>query len=193
MDAGEHLDHGDGPVTAVIRQAPRAGMEHELEAWMEGIGRAASRFDGFLGRKVIHPARPGRGDYVVILWFDTLADLESWVISPERTSWVARGLPLIDGDFTFQNVGGLGSLFMPARERREMGAAAPPRWKMALVLVVLLYPLVLALRFLYDELLGGATDAVRVAAGVVTSVALVTFVLLPATCRLLRGWLHRGG
>lgn len=190
----EALRHGDGPVTAVIRQGPRPGMERELEVWMEGIGTAASRFPGFLGRKVIHP-RPGSGgDYVVILWFERLEHLENWVISGERASWIERGEALVEGGFHFENVSGLESLFLSTTQRKAAGGVAPPRWKMAVVLVVLLYPLVLALRYLYDGMFPGWSDPARVLLGVVSSVAIVTFVALPLSVRILRPWLQgRGG
>lgn len=191
-DERERLGQRDGPVTAVIRQAPRPGMESELESWMEGIGTAASRFPGFLGRKVIPPVGPVSRDYVVILWFETLTNLESWVISGERASWIERGEPLVDGGFHFQNVGGLASLFLSAEERFAAGPKAPARWKMAVILVVLLYPLVLGLRYLYDALFIGAPVPVKVLLGVLTSVAIVTFVALPWSVKLLQGWLYRG-
>ena len=189
----ELLGHSDGPVTAVIRQAPRAGREHELREWIDGIGTAASHFPGFLGRKVIEPIGVRSPDYVVILWFERLAQLEAWVISSERAEWVARGEPLVDGGFHFQNVSGLGSLFLSESQRRAVGAAAPPRWKMAIVLVVLLFPLVYALRLIYDAIVPEAPVPVKVLLGVVTSVAIVTFVALPLSVWALKKWLYPKG
>lgn len=186
----DRLGQGDGPVTAVIRQAPRAGRERELAEWIDAIGLAASRFPGFIGRKVIEPVSPTSPDYVIILWFDRLANLEAWVISSERAEWIARGEPLVEGGFHFQNVSGLGSLFLSASQRKAAGPAAPARWKMAVVLIVLLFPLVYALRLLYDALLPGASVPVRVLLGVVTSVAIVTFVALPLAVRALSAWLY---
>ncbi len=169
-------------MTVARRVAP--GRAREFENWVGGILHAAASFPGFLGGGALRPGRLG-DDWHIVYRFASPAQLERWESSRERQEWLARGGGLMD-ETGVQRVSGLETWFsLPGRT-----APAPPRWKMALVALLAIIPLVLTMNVL---VLPHVVDWPPVARTVLfsgTLTALMTWVVMPRMTRLFGGFLY---
>ena len=84
----------DGPVTVVIRHRVKPGREAEFEGWLRGITRAAIGFPGYLGNHISRPTDARRPEYLVLLKFDSLPNLEAWENSDVRRECLEKAQPL---------------------------------------------------------------------------------------------------
>lgn len=176
------LEGSDG-VTVVVRRTIRADATEAFEAWLMGINQAAARFEGHSGVQIIPP---GQGeDWVIIFHFASGQQLSAWESSPERAEWLRKVEPMTVSS-SLEKVTGLEFWFvLPGNAARR----PPPPWKMALVTLVGLYPLVLWVA----PRLSDAFDAMPAPLTTLTTVAimvvLMTWLVMPALVRLLRPWL----
>lgn len=172
-------------VTVVVRRRVLPGLEKEFEEWLRGVIAAASGFEGHLGANVIRPRTSGE-DWVLVFRFDSEAHLEAWERSPIRVDWLARAEGLTSGSPSMQKASGLEYWFtLPG----HAATIPPPRWKMAIVTVIGIFPLILWAVPLLAEALAKLPSAL--ATLVVTSIIVVvmTWVVMPALVRLFRPWL----
>lgn len=178
--AAEH-----GPVTVIFKRRARPGREAEFEAWVAGVTRAAMRFPGHRGADIIRPAGRARPEYAIIFRFETYADAQRWEESEVRAEWVERVRALTEGEAEIQRVSGLEFWFTP-----PAGAAPPPRWKMAVVSFLALWPLNVLVNAIFAPLIGGWPIPARALVVVGLLVPLMTYIVMPWLTRLLAGWLY---
>lgn len=179
------LEMSDG-VTVVVRRTIRPDATQAFEAWLRGVLVVASQFEGHGGVEVIRPA-PGAAsqDWVLVFRFDEAAQLEAWNASPERAEWLAKVEPMTLS-VGIETVTGLEYWFtLPD----DAAAVPPPRWKMATVTVVGLFPLVLWVAPLLGRVFGALPGPLATLATVVVMVGLMTWVVMPLLIRLFRPWL----
>ena len=173
------------PVTAVFTRRVRAGSEARYEDWLTGIAQAAARFPGSQGTTILRPTEGG-SEYVAITQFETAESLEAWLGSADRKSSM-KGLRAID--ICYEDVSTLAGMerwFTLSRSER----ALPPRYKTVALVLLGLYPLVLALDVVLGPLLSGLPRAVGLLASLLVSVSIMVGGVLPLLTRMFRGWLH---
>jgi antibiotic biosynthesis monooxygenase (ABM) superfamily enzyme len=175
----------DGPVTVVVRHRVRPGKETEFEEWLRGISRAALKFEGCLGFNVIRPADPGQPEYVVLFRFDTFAHLETWEASETRREWLEKVAPLTVHTPMRERHTGMEVWFTP-----PAGRAQPPRYKMAIVTLLAIFPLISLVQLLLAPLLSHWPLLLRTLATSSLLVCLMTYVVMPLMTRLFARWLY---
>lgn len=174
----------DEPVTVTVARRVAPGREDEFEDWYDGITGCAARFPGFLGAGVLRPRSLGQ-DWHVVYRFADQESLQGWETSPERADWLARADEFVE-ETAVRRVSGLETWFaMPGRT-----APAPARWKMALVTVVAIVPLVLLMNLVLIPLVGDWPVVLRTLAFAVTLTSLMTWVVMPRVTRLFRRFLY---
>ena len=174
-----------GPVTVVVRHRVRPGKEGEFEEWLRGITRAAGEFDGYLGFNVIRPLDPRQPEYVVLFRFDRFPNLEAWEGSETRRGWLGRVETLTARAATRERHTGLEVWFTP-----PAGRAPPPRWKMASVTLLDVFPLGSALQVTVLPLMSDWPVLPRTLATSALFVCLMTYAVMPLTTRLFSRWLY---
>ncbi|MEO1084228.1 MAG: antibiotic biosynthesis monooxygenase [Acidobacteriota bacterium] len=175
------------PVTVVIRRRIHPDRQEEFERWLEGILAAASRFQGYLGARVLKPTDVATQDYVLLLQYVTPEDLERWETSDERAEWLAKVEPLTLGETSLQRATGLEFWFkLPDDAARK----PPPRWKMVIVTLIAIYPLILFLVPALAKLLAHFPPALAALTSTLTLVILMTYVVMPTLTRILCAWLY---
>lgn len=173
-------------VTVCISVKARPGYEKDLESWLEGVGHTASQFAGHQGLTVLRPSGTASADYVYIFRFDTYAHLKQWEDSPERRLWVERLQKLIQGEARKQVLTGLEYWFtLPWAPTMP----PPPRYKMVIVTLLVIYPLSTFLPPLLIPFLGFLPPLVRGLPVSLLLVLLMTYAIMPAMTRLLAPWL----
>jgi antibiotic biosynthesis monooxygenase (ABM) superfamily enzyme len=177
-----------GPVTTTVTRRVKPGHEPDYEQFLDGIIAAASRFPGHLGAEVFRPQRAAAGDYRVVYRFDTAQHLRAWLDSPEHAAWLARAEPHVIGPLRRQVLTGLEGWFtLPT----QPGAPPPPRYKMAILTWVTIFPLITLVVVATAPLLGGLPLVLRLAVTTGVTVPLMTWVVMPRVTRLLGRWLYR--
>jgi uncharacterized protein len=164
----------------------KPGREADFEAWARGIVAAARQFPGHLGASVLDA--PGSREYHILFSFADRRSLRGWLDSEERRRWLARGGELLEADRGLQQLTGLETWFkLPGSSVPTM--RPPPRWKMWLVSLVAVYPLVLTFQVLVVPRMARLPLPLRALLFPLVLLTLMTFVVMPVVTRVLRRWL----
>ncbi|OPF63064.1 antibiotic biosynthesis monooxygenase [Hydrogenophaga sp. H7] len=178
-------------VTVLVTRRVAPGAVAGFEAAMAGMIDAATHFPGHLGGQLVRPGEAGSGDepllYHVVFAFDNDAHLAAWQNSPERSHWLAQVAPHTIGAQEMRRVSGLDYWFAPAGSTTK---APPPRWKVAVVTWLGIFPTVLLLFLTVAPLLADWPLVPRTMVITVLVVVLMTWVVAPRLTRWLSGWLH---
>jgi uncharacterized protein len=176
----------DEPVTVLYSRRVKPGREADFEAWAHGIVAASRQFPGHLGASVLDA--PGSREYHILFSFANRKSLRAWLDSDERRRWLARVGELIEADQGLQQLTGLETWFqLPGSNVPTM--KPPPRWKMWLVSIIAVYPLVLAFQALVVPRMVSLPLPLRALTFPLVLLTLMTFVVMPVVTRVLRRWL----
>jgi len=187
---GSHeVQPGDeGPVTVSISRRVRPGQEAAYETWVHGIIDAASGFPGHQGVNVLRPSGQTDGQYVLIYRYDTWANCENWEQSQTRAAWVAKLSDIVEGEAQTRRVTGLEFWFdLP----QVPVSAKAPQYKMAIVLIGVVFALVYPLQISIGPLLGALPHPLQTLVIAVIQVLLMTYLVMPRVTQFLKGWLFR--
>ena len=180
----------EGPITATVARCVKPGHEAAFEEFLAGIGGAAQAFPGYMGSVVFRPASGASGAYRIVYRFDSPAHLRGWLDSDEHAAWMHRAEahvadPMRTGT---EFLTGLESWFtLPTQP-----GASPPRYKMAIVTWVTIFPLITLVIVVSAPLIRSLPLIPKLAVTTLVTVALMTWVVMPRVTRLLRGWLYPG-
>ena len=176
----------DDPVTVLYSRRVKPGREADFEAWARGIVAAARQFPGHLGASVLDA--PGSREYHILFSFADPRSLRAWQDSEERRRWLARVGELLEADRGLQQLTGLETWFkLPGSNVPTM--KPPPRWKMWLISLMAVYPLVLAFQALAVPRMVGLPLPLRALLFPLVLLTLMTFVVMPVVTRVLHRWL----
>jgi antibiotic biosynthesis monooxygenase (ABM) superfamily enzyme len=178
-------------VTVLITRHVPPSQAAAFEATMAGMLEAAARFPGHLGGQVVRPGDPGSGDdpmlYHVVFAFDDEAHLAAWESSPERAHWLAQVQAHTVGEQR-DRVSGVEYWFQPPGGAPQ----APPRWRVAVVTWLGIFPTVLFLFLTVAPWLEHWPLVPRVFVITVLVVVIMTWLVAPRLTRWLAHWLHAG-
>jgi uncharacterized protein len=174
-----------GPLTVVVTWRVKQGCEGEFEAWRHEISAAALKFPGHMGIDVILPGTT-RGEYVVVFRFDTYQHLRAWQESDIRRELLEMAEPFREKEPSYRLESGLEYWFAPPGV-----PASPPRWKMAIVTVLGVWPVSLLVSWLLMPLIGRQPPMLQALVIAVGIVILLTWVVMPVLVRILKPWLEQ--
>lgn len=174
------------PASVVISTRVLPGKEVEYRAWERRIAAAQSKAPGLQGYRFEPPVPGVQEDFVAILRFDTEANLQAWLNSPIRKKLVEEATPLTEEFHTRMARTGFDQWFQDS----VAGGAPLPVWKMDMLVLLMLYPIV----FLWSEFvafpfLGKTHFAISLFVGNIVSVALTGF-LVPWVANYFGWWLQ---
>ncbi|HET7273226.1 MAG TPA: antibiotic biosynthesis monooxygenase [Rubrobacter sp.] len=176
----------DPPVTAIASRRVKPGKEQEFEEWVSGILAAAAEYPGYLGSNVMRPSDPDDDEFQILFKFDHASNLKRWEKSSERQAWLRKVQPLVHEE-NVRVLTGLETWFtLPSRP----GEPAPPRYKMAVVTWIAVFPLATAIFALTHPLLGGLPTVLRTLVFTLIMVTTMTYVVMPRMTRLFSFWLY---
>jgi uncharacterized protein len=125
------------PVSALIATKIKPGLEPQYRAWEQRVARIQSKAKGFQGFK-FEPPIPGVQDsWLTIVRFDSDANLAAWMNSPERRALLKEAESFTEEHHARIVRTGFDQWFKVAE-----GAPAPAAWKMNMLVLMVLYPVV---------------------------------------------------
>jgi uncharacterized protein len=175
------------PLTVQISRTVRPGREAQFEEKVRAFVPMALEFPGHLGVQVVKPA-PGAGrEYLVIIRFASRELWERFLASEAYTRFREEIGPLLEKPPEVQEMCGLESWFMPPGETLR----PLPKWKMALVTLLGVYPTSLVLGMTVGPRVRGVAAPVAALVMSASMVVALTWLVMPFLTRLLHRWLHR--
>jgi antibiotic biosynthesis monooxygenase (ABM) superfamily enzyme len=176
-------------VTLVIKHRIKAGFEVPYEAWLRNIVSVAGQQEGHLGVDVMRGKSAGLDMYTCVLRFCSTDAMQRWLDSPQRLELVNEATPMLaDGDQTEVN---------PVNEfwfaPQADAATPPPRWKQAVVTLLVILPHTLLVPLIWGPLLqlNAFLSSYVVATFLITLtiVVSVVYLFMPMATRLFAPWL----
>ena len=173
--------------SAIVHHVSPEHVEQFLD-WQNGITAAIEQFPGYRGSELYPPADDGHDQWVVVFHFVERASLAAWLGSPERAEWVQR----LDRSVADYHVKRLDQGFAPWFEgdAATPTSAPPPGWKMALSVLLGLYPTVMLLTIFVAPYTNRLGLAVSMLIGNALSVSILQWLVMPMLTRALRPWLE---
>ena len=180
------------PVTVVVSNHVKRGKEQEFKKWASGITKASYAFPGHQGASIVKSPEDSSEKSVVytsIIRFDNHINLARWEESEERVKWIEALQPLITKEATYRKVDGIEYWF----DIPEFTIAPkPPRYRMALVTLLAIYPLILIIPNIVNWLLPPAIPwYLATLVSCICTVILMTWFVMPAMTRIFSFWLFR--
>jgi uncharacterized protein len=176
------------PAVAVLIRDIRPGRERAYEVLARRMVQASERFPGHLAATMLH--EQDSSTYTVVYAFTDRGALEAWLDSPERRRLVAQADACSRAHGRLPSLTGLETWFtLP----HQPTIKPPPRWKMWLVSLLAIYPLVVAFQAALVPKIKGWPLLVRSAALPLTLLTLMTFIVMPVVTRVARPWLSPPG
>ncbi len=166
------------PVTLLITRRVAAGRYADFLAWIRRGEALAQAYPGHLGSGVLSPP-PGGDDYQIVFRFSDDARLAAWADSPEREQWLAEGADLVH-EARVARASGIEGWF---------GASAPPRWKQAVTIWLVFFPVSLLFTTFVSGHLEGLPPVLRVMVSTAILTPIMVFFFIPLATRALRRWL----
>ena len=177
----------DPPVTVCVLRRAKPGMEQEFERIIAGIIAAASEFPGHLGTNIFHLPDSDLHEYRIIFKFDHISNLRRWEESDVRRHWLDLAAPLTEGEADVRLITGLETWFtLPVKK----AIVPPPRYKMAAISWLAIFPLINLINFLFASFLNLLPYLIRSLTISVVLVFLMTYVVMPRMTRLFARWLY---
>ncbi len=172
------------PVSVVISTRIKPGCEAAYRAWELRIAAAQTKAPGFQGYRFEPPIKGVQDDWLSVLRFDSEANLEKWLASPERLQLLEEAKPFTEEFHARVARTGFEQWFQTAAGR----SAPPPAWKQNLIVLLLLYPVVFLFgTFVQTPLLSnwmGLPFAIALFVGNVVSIIILNY-LVPWTSTAL--------
>lgn len=182
--------NGAVPVTIAITRRADPSHAREMIAWMRAGTTLAEEFPGFLGAGWVRPG-PGSTDWHMLYRFADADALRTWEESSQRQWWLSSAQGIVEHARTERRTG-IEGWFDPPQEHsvEEVRAPAPPRWKQAVTIWLVFFPLSLLANAVVVRYLAGSPLVVRTLLSTLCLTPLMTYLMLPWITRTLEWWLH---
>jgi antibiotic biosynthesis monooxygenase (ABM) superfamily enzyme len=183
--ARETLEVRDARASSVIVHRVPASAADTFMEWQRGVTSATAAFPGYRSTDV-YPAVAPKLEWVIVVQFDREESLAGWLASPERSTWTAK-LPKEVADYSLKTLhSGFGPWFAGVVGGGE--DAPPAGWKMALTVLLGLYPTVMLLSIFVSPRMSSLGMAVSMLIGNALSIAILQWLVVPALSKALAPW-----
>lgn len=168
---------------AIIRQV-KPGMERPFEDALREFARESLRAPGVTGVHMIGPV-PGSvsGEYGILRSFESEAACEAFYDSEMFRGWEEDATKFVIGGWTRRRLHGLEAFFLGVR------GGPPPKWKMAVVTWLGVFPAVLLWSWVLRYLLSGLPSLFTTAVISALVVATLAWVAMPLLTQVFATWL----
>src|SRR5947209_8255345 len=135
----------DSPVTVAILRMVKPGREQEFESALHDFVAASVNLRGQLGVHILRPPTNSNShEYGILRKFKSEQERDEFYKSTLFQEWKGRVAGLVEGEPRYEQLSGLETWFTLPGER---AIVPPPRWKMAMVTLLGVYPVSLLIGF----------------------------------------------
>jgi antibiotic biosynthesis monooxygenase (ABM) superfamily enzyme len=174
-------------VTVVVTRRVKSGYESQYENWLKRLLEEAKSMKGYIGATVQKPAA-GTTEYTSIFRFDNVENLRKFEESEIRAKYLSEVVDYVESDAIWKKFSGLEFWFSPPKGTI---VPQPSRFRMALVMIIVVYGLVISIGQLVAMLVGDVIPSyVRLFVTISIEIFLMTFVLMPHLTKLLAKWIY---
>ncbi|HEY5895552.1 MAG TPA: antibiotic biosynthesis monooxygenase [Chthoniobacterales bacterium] len=174
------------PIHIAITRRVRKTHIAEFERALADFASRSLAEPGARGVHCLHPP-PGSGstEYGILRTFASVADRDAFYETALYKDWLVRIEPMVEGEASYRRLDGLEAWF------REPHGAMPPRWKMALLTWIAVWPVSMIVPAILVPLLGPNISKI-LTSGVVSAgiVIVLTWVAMPLLVKVAHSWLH---
>ncbi|MBA4788716.1 MAG: antibiotic biosynthesis monooxygenase [Rhizobiales bacterium] len=181
--------HRADAVSALISFQVPPDQELDFLDWQARVQAAEAGFKGFLRHKIERPIPGLHDDWIIILSFDTDANLNTWIESPEREALLREGARFNTG-LTVKRASYGFNFWFPAGQSADQSPAFI--FKSNLIVLLVLYPVV----FLWGVFISapfidsrGVPFWLSLFIGNVVSTQLLGWWIAPAAFKALDWWI----
>jgi antibiotic biosynthesis monooxygenase (ABM) superfamily enzyme len=173
--------------TVVVHCVPTDRVPRFLEC-QRALTEAAKGFPGYQSTELYPPADDKPEEWVAVIHFDDQQSLQRWLDSPVRAEWIKK-LRAEIGDFQLKTLpSGFGVWFAGLATGPDR--APPPSWKIAMAVLLGLYPIVMLLYVLIGPYLNPLGMAAGMLVSNTISVAIGQWVTMPLLTNVLGAWFN---
>ncbi|MDD3471805.1 MAG: hypothetical protein PHS86_03395 [Syntrophaceae bacterium] len=173
--------------SAVIIQRVPSSKKIWFEQWQKDVNQAAETFPGYLGADIYPPVDNSHDDWVVALHFEDDNSLRTWLESTVRAKWLEK-LRTSIGDFDLKVLpGGFGRWFRSVMVTRDQ--LSLPSWKIALTVLLGLYPTVMILEILSGSYTTTLGFSIAMLFSNIITVSVLQWIVIPFLNKILAPWL----
>ena len=171
------------PIHIAITRQVRPGCEAAFQQALREFFQTSFAHDGVLGVTMILPP-PGSGsrEFGVIRTFTDEKARDEFYASAMFKTWEQKIAPLVEGEWTQRPLCGLEAWF-----RAPNGP--PPRWKMATVTLLGVYPVSLLIGFFLGPHLRNLSLPLYLFIASALMVSCLTWIVMPQLARWFKPWL----
>jgi uncharacterized protein len=178
----------DSLVTVSIRRRIKAGHEAEYEAGLARTLTDAVSQPTMHGATILaHGGTPP--EYEILLHFDNEAAVAAWTSSHELRAWLDATDFLADGPPVIESYDAQNAWLIEP----DTALAAPPRYKVAILTWIGIFPVITVLLAVFGSHLAGSPVVVRALVLTVLAIPLMTWVVMPLVTRAFVRWLRPTG
>lgn len=172
--------------TAVVRRPALKGSLTKIEAQLNALITTSDQFAGHLGGIILRHDTGQTSERVIVLRFRDKSAWRMWRDHPDTISRItalddetgARGTPnYAEGIAGWFDLTG------------STAFQAPPKWKMAIVTWITIFPLLLLITTMLRPVTSGLGPILGLAVGTAVTVPFMVWIAMPFTTKLLRKWL----
>lgn len=176
--------------SVVISHYISEGNQKQYETWLDEIAPICKSSIGYMDWQIIRPIPNVTFNYTVIVRFDTIENLKSWMESNDRKQLIEKAKPLLARDDQYVIKSGLDFLFSPENANQNV----PVKWKQYLVTWSAIYPLSLLVPLFVFPILKvlGLPENKLINSFFVsgTVVFIMVYFLMPKYTALIKKWLY---
>jgi uncharacterized protein len=173
------------PIHVAITRRIRPGCEAEFQQALQQFFQSSFAHTGVHGASMLVPP-PGSTspEFGILRTFASAKERDDFYASPMFANWEERIKPLTEGEPVYRELTGLEAWFRNPH-------SPPPRWKMALLTWIAVWPVSMGVSAVLNPLLGRSVPkfifAGIAAAGIV---AVLTWAAMPLLVKFARRWLQ---
>lgn len=178
----------DPPVTVTISRHVKPGHELEFEALVSAVSHEANHFTGHLGTNLFRPDGKNNHEYRIIYKFDCMSHFHAWQTSDIRANYYKKIDALLTDPPQIHVLTGLETWFKLPNYQGAL--VPPPRYKMAIVSWIAIYPLVIVILNVLAPFLSSLSIPARAAIITLIAIPSMTYVIMPRMTQLFSRWLY---
>lgn len=172
----------------VVSQKIAPEKSQDFLDWQKLMTDASSKFEGYERTEVFPPAQGLHDEWITLVRFNSKENLDNWINSGTRAELNAK-FNQDFGEFKMRRIGeGFDLWFEPPQSVKI------PSWKMAMTILVALYPTLLFLQALITfPLFSNFPHVWKMLASIVLSVSAMQWLVVPFAVKTLKWWHYPQG